>query len=50
MPGQEIIQLSLKLAPVFAKGLETSKRAFMVRYQPQLDNSYVVTDKNGSRE
>ena len=47
--GTKSIQLSLKLAPVFAKGLETSKRAFMVRYQPQLDNSYVVTDKNGSR-
>jgi len=47
--GRGSIELTVKLTPVFEKGLETPRRAFMVRFQPQLDNSYVITEKNGSR-
>jgi hypothetical protein len=48
-PGRGSVELTVKLTPVFEKGLETPRRAFMVRFQPQLDNSYVITEKNGSR-
>ena len=47
--GRGSIELTVKLTPVFEKGLETPRRAFMVRFQPQLDNSYVIKEKNGSR-
>lgn len=47
--GKRMVELSVKLAPVFENGVEAARRAFMVRYRPQLDNSYVVTEKNGSR-
>lgn len=43
------VELSVKLSPVFEKGVDTARKAFVVRYQPQLDNSYIVTEKNGSR-
>lgn len=47
--GRGSVELTVKLTPVFEKGLETPRRAFRVRFQPQLDNSYAVTEKNGSR-
>ncbi|MBP1750740.1 MAG: hypothetical protein H6Q52_3279 [Deltaproteobacteria bacterium] len=47
--GKKAVQLSFKLTPVYEKGLEIAKRAFVVRFQPQLDNSYVVTGENGSK-
>lgn len=43
------IELGLSMAPVFEKGLEKPKRVFVVRYQPQLDNSYTITEKNGTK-
>lgn len=43
------VEVSFTLAPVIEEGAETAKKVFTVRYQPQLDNSYVVTEKNGSR-
>ncbi len=47
--ARRVLQLSMSLAPVIEKGRESDKKAFVVRYQPQLDNSYVITEKNGSR-
>lgn len=47
--GRKSLEVSSGLVPIFEKGLESTKKAFMVRYQPQLDNSYVVTGKDGSR-
>ncbi len=41
--------MSCSLVPIFEKGLDGPKKAFMVRYQPQLDNSSVVTGKDGSK-
>ncbi len=47
--GKRSIELSLSMAPIFEKGLDGPKRAFVVRYQLQLDNSYTITEKNGSK-
>jgi hypothetical protein len=47
--GRRTLKVSSGLTPIFDKGLEGRKRALVVRYQPQLDNSYVTTDKGGSR-
>ena len=46
--GRKSLEVSCSLVPIFEKGLDGPKKAFMVRYQPQLDNSSVVTGKDGS--
>ena len=47
--ARKTLQASYGLFPIFENGLEGRKKAFVVRYQPQLDNSYLVTYKDGSQ-
>ncbi len=48
--GLKKLEVSLSLIPIFEKGIETTRKAFMVRYQPQLDNSYFITGKDGAKK
>jgi hypothetical protein len=48
--SRKILDLGCSLVPIFDKGAESAKKSFVVRYQPQLDNSYVITGKDGSKK
>jgi hypothetical protein len=48
--SRKTLDLSCSLVPIFDKGVESQKKSFVVRYQPQLDNSYVITGKDGSKK
>ncbi len=45
-----LIHMSCRLSAVFEAGLkDTSKKAFVVRHLPQLDNRYTITRQDGTR-
>ncbi len=45
-----VMKVHCILSPVFGKnGRNSDKRSFMVRYQPQLDNRYTITGKDGAK-
>lgn len=48
--GRKTLEVNLSLIPIIEKGVETPKKAFLIRYQPQLDNSYVAMGKDGSKK
>lgn len=45
---ERVMQVRCDLRPVMEAAGATSKRAFMVRYQPQLDNAYMIKNKDGT--
>lgn len=46
----QVMQLRCPLSAAFEGGREEkSKKAFMVRYQPLLDNRYTITDSHGAK-
>lgn len=47
--AKNAVRLDVTFTPVFEKGSAASKRAFVVRYQPQLDNTYVIKENNKSQ-
>lgn len=47
--GRKTLKASFGLVPIFQRGLQSPKKGFVVRYQPLLDNSHVITGKDGSK-
>lgn len=48
--GDQVMRMRCELTNAFEGGREErTKKAFTVRYQPQLDNRYTITDKRGVR-
>ncbi|MEN6615996.1 MAG: hypothetical protein ABFD12_05525 [Syntrophorhabdus sp.] len=43
----QIMQARCDIKPVLESGQTTSRKAFVIRHQPQVDNTYTVTDKDG---